>query len=58
MTEHMKKSALFAPAAEVGRAIHRGILRGQDVIYVPWYWRWVMFAVRAVPEWAFKRLRL
>ncbi|MBI4544076.1 MAG: SDR family oxidoreductase [Gemmatimonadetes bacterium] len=58
MTAHLPKSLLFASADRVGRSIHRAILRRKDVAYVPWFWRWMMLAVRLVPERVFKRLEL
>ncbi len=37
-----------------------GMLRAarqrRDIVYIPWFWRWIMLVVRAVPERIFKRL--
>jgi len=41
----------------VGRAIHRAMCRSTGVIYVPWFWRPIMCAVRLLPEAVAKRLR-
>jgi hypothetical protein len=30
---------------------------GREVIYVPWWWRWVMRVIRALPETFFKRMK-
>jgi len=38
-----------------GRKIARAILRGRAVAYVPWYWRWIMFAARLAPGALFRR---
>jgi short-subunit dehydrogenase len=56
MTAKMKKNAFFAAPASVGRGIVRAIDRRKDVVYLPWFWRFVMMAVRALPEWLFKRM--
>lgn len=58
MTAHLKKGILFAPADRVGRDIYRAVLARKDILYVPWFWRWILFAIRAVPEGLFKKLRL
>ena len=49
---------LVASPERVARAVYRALRGGQDVVYVPWFWRPVMFAMRGVPERLFKRLRL
>ncbi len=58
MTAHLKKSPLFADPDDVGARIYRAMVRGEDVVYVPWFWRWIMFVLRLVPEAVFKRLNL
>lgn len=54
MTAHMPHSPLFATPERVARDIERAIEKRRDVIYTPWFWWWVMAAVRAIPEWKFK----
>jgi short-subunit dehydrogenase len=49
---------LTASPRYAARAIQRAIARRRDVVYVPGFWRLVMFAVRAIPERIFKRLSL
>jgi hypothetical protein len=34
------------------------MLRGRDIVYTPWYWRYVMLIIRLIPEPIFKRLPL
>jgi decaprenylphospho-beta-D-erythro-pentofuranosid-2-ulose 2-reductase len=58
MTAAVPKNPLFASAATAGRAIHRAIERRRDVVYIPWFWRPIMAAVKSLPEALFKRLRL
>jgi NAD(P)-dependent dehydrogenase (short-subunit alcohol dehydrogenase family) len=57
MTAHLRKSPLFASAASVGGAIVLAVDEGAEVIYVPWFWRLIMFVVRALPMSIFKRLK-
>ncbi len=51
-------SPLVASPARVARDIDWAIRRRRNVIYTPWFWRPIMLAVRLVPEFVFKRLRL
>jgi decaprenylphospho-beta-D-erythro-pentofuranosid-2-ulose 2-reductase len=47
---------LVASPQSVGSGIFKAIQRGQDVVYLPWFWRPIMLAARAIPESVFKRL--
>lgn len=58
MTAAFPKNPLFASAATVGRGIHRAMRRGADVVYLPWFWRYIMLIIRLIPEGMFKRLKL
>ena len=58
MTAGVPKNPLFATAPRVGLAGYRAIERGRDVVYIPWFWRLIMAAVKSLPESIFKRLRL
>lgn len=58
MTAHLPKNFLFASPEQVARGIHRALKARKDVVYVPWYWRWIMAQVRLLPEALFKRLKL
>ena len=58
MTAGMPQSALFASAEKVGADIYKGLKQGRDVIYTPFFWRYIMLIIRAMPEPIFKRLKL
>jgi decaprenylphospho-beta-D-erythro-pentofuranosid-2-ulose 2-reductase len=58
MSAGMPGAALAASPAAVARAVVRAITRGRDVVYVPWFWRWIMLVIRLIPERVFKRLKL
>lgn len=61
MTQGMKGESKFADvnkvAASIVKAIDRG-RKGGDVLYVPGIWRYIMTAVRAIPERRFKGMDL
>jgi len=58
MTAKMRKGPLFARPDVVGRRIYEAMLKGEDVVYVPWFWSPIMLIIRSVPERIFKRTKL
>jgi decaprenylphospho-beta-D-erythro-pentofuranosid-2-ulose 2-reductase len=58
MTFGRPKLFLVASPEEVGEKIVRALLGGRDVVYVPWFWRFVMLAIKLTPERFRKRLQL
>ena len=58
MSAGMPGAALAASPAAVARAVVSAITRGRDVVYVPWFWRWIMLVIRMIPERVFKKLQL
>jgi short-subunit dehydrogenase len=58
MTAAFKKGALWAAPETVATSIVRAMDRGASVIYTPWFWRPIMWLVKAIPESIFRRLRL
>lgn len=56
MTAHLTKNPLFASAARVGECVYRGICRGEDVVYAPWFWRWIALVIQFIPRPLFKKL--
>lgn len=53
-----KKGFLWASPERVARGIVRAIDRGCDEVYVPWFWRPILWIIRHIPEAIFKRLSL
>jgi len=58
MTAAFKKGLLWASPEAVATSIVRAIDRGTPVLYTPWFWRPIMWIIRAVPENVFRRLKL
>jgi len=48
---------LLASPESVAKGIFRAIVKGKDVVYLPWFWRPIMLIVQSIPEAIFKRLR-
>jgi short-subunit dehydrogenase len=58
MTATLRKGPLFARPSSVGKGIYLAMLKGRDVVYLPWFWRLIMFVVKSIPERIFKQLSL
>jgi len=56
MTAHIPKNPLFASAESVGRRVYRAVCNGEDVVYTPWFWRWIALVLVCIPRPLFKRL--
>lgn len=58
MTAHMPQGPLFASPAQVATGIVKAVASRKDVVYVPWFWRPVMFIIRSIPGFIFKKMNL
>jgi decaprenylphospho-beta-D-erythro-pentofuranosid-2-ulose 2-reductase len=58
MTAHLPRGPLFVTPDAVAHDILNAIKSRRDVLYTPWFWRWIMAVIRAVPEWKFKQMDL
>jgi len=58
MTADFPKNFLWSRPERVAATIVRSIARGKSTVYVPWFWRWIMVVIKALPEAVFKRLSL
>lgn len=56
MTKHLAQNFLFISAERAGRGVFEAIKSPRAVIYLPWYWKWIMRVVRAIPEFIFAKL--
>lgn len=58
MTFGQEGMFLVASPERVAKSMVRAVDRGRAVVYVPWFWRPVLFALRSIPTPIFKRLEL
>lgn len=49
---------LVASPEQAAAAIVKGMNGKSDVLYVPWFWRWIMLIIKSIPEPIFKRMKL
>jgi decaprenylphospho-beta-D-erythro-pentofuranosid-2-ulose 2-reductase len=54
----LRKGLLWAKPAQVAEGIVRAMDRSSAVVYLPGFWRPIMFIIRAIPERVFQRLKL
>ena len=58
MTADLAKGPLWAAPEQVAGDIVRALERGFGVVYTPGFWRWIMSAIRHIPERLFVRMKL
>ena len=58
MTEDLEGLFLVASPERVARDILCAYEKKQDILYTPWFWRYIMLLIKCLPERVFKRLKL
>lgn len=58
MTKDFKKGLLWAQPEKVALEIEKAIENKKDVLYTPWFWRWIILIVKLIPEFLFKKLSI
>ena len=58
MTYGLPGLFLVASPQDIGERIARAPEISADVLYLPWFWRYIMLIIKHIPELIFKRLKL
>ena len=58
MTESFDKNFLWASPEKVANDIYHAAIKNRDVVYSPWFWRYIMLIIKCMPERIFKKLSL
>ena len=59
MTAHLDlPNLLTTDPVFVARDIFKGQQSRKDILYTPYYWSWIMFIIRNIPEFCFKRMKI
>lgn len=58
MTKDFRKGALWASPDQIARGIVWAVKRRKGIVYLPWFWWPIMFVIRHIPEFVFRRLSL
>jgi len=58
MTFGLSGMFLVASPQDIGMRIVRALDRSADIVYLPWFWRYIMLIIKLIPEFIFKRMKL
>jgi len=58
MTYGLPGIFLVASPQAIARRIVRALGKSADVVYLPWFWRYIMLIIKLIPEPIFKRMKL
>jgi len=58
MTAAFKKGPLWASPDGIARGIETAVERRRAVAYLPWFWWGIMFVIKMIPEFVFRRIKL
>jgi decaprenylphospho-beta-D-erythro-pentofuranosid-2-ulose 2-reductase len=58
MTYGLPGLFLVASPQAIGERILRALDKSADVVYLPWFWRYIMLIIKHIPEFIFKRMKL
>jgi decaprenylphospho-beta-D-erythro-pentofuranosid-2-ulose 2-reductase len=58
MTQGLKKNGLFVSPQAIATGIIMATKKQKNVVYIPWYWRWIMLLIRLIPEAIFKKMKM
>ena len=52
------KKTLSANPRDIAKSIVSSQMKSKDIVYLKWQWRYIMFIVRNIPEFIFKRINI
>ena len=58
MTYGLPGLFLVASPQSIGERIVAALGKSADVVYLPWFWRYIMLVIKLIPESIFKRMKL
>jgi hypothetical protein len=58
MTKDFKKGFLWVNPEVISKGIYTAIKKKREVVYLPFFWRYIMIIIKSVPEKIFKYLSL
>ncbi|RMG41895.1 MAG: SDR family oxidoreductase [Candidatus Dadabacteria bacterium] len=58
MTADFKKGLLWSKPEVVAAGIVKAVRKKKDIVYLPWFWRYIMLIIRHIPEKLFKRMSI
>ena len=59
MTNNIKMNKyLTATPEKVAKDVHKAWKRKRDIVYTPWYWKYIIIIIKIIPEKIFKKMNL
>jgi len=58
MTYGMKTKIPIASPEATAKALKNAATKGKNTLYYPWFWRFVMYLIKAIPERMFKKMKI
>lgn len=58
MTSEFKKGFLWVNPEAISKGIYKAIKKKKEVVYLPFFWRYIMLIIKSIPEKIFKYLKL
>lgn len=58
MTKDFKKGFLWVTPEVISKGIYSAIIKKKEVVYLPFFWRYIMLIIKFIPEKIFKYLSL
>ena len=58
MTWGIEGMFLVASPEDIAASIDRAVERKKNVLYTPFFWRYIMLIIRSIPEFLFKKLSI
>lgn len=58
MTKNFTKGVLWSSPDAIAKGIYKAIIKQKDIVYLPWFWKWIMLIIKLIPEKIFKKLSL
>lgn len=59
MTENLNLPKLITATAEdVANDTYNAIIKKKNIVYSKWFWKWIMFVIKIIPETIFKKKKL
>jgi len=59
MTENLQLPKLLTgQPADVANTVYKAVDKKKNVVFVKWFWRWLMFIIRNIPEFMFKKMKM
>lgn len=58
MTKDFKKGPLWAKTGAIAEQVVNAIEKKKDIVYLPFFWRYIMMIIKNIPEGIFKKLKM